>query len=107
VLGLHPVQTDPEVFVPYVTNGKVNVALLPVRDGQQFTPPSHQGPRGCHAAFSASGDSFLAFIERFQREGVPFEMLLHGYCRSIYFEDPDGYVIEVTTYDLDVPKSAE
>lgn len=100
MLGLKPVQTDPNVFVPYVTNGKVKLALLPVEDGAEFKPPVHQGARACHPAFRTDGKTFQAYLERLERLGIENEQLTHSASRSIYFHDPDGYVIEVTTYDI-------
>ena len=97
--GLKPVQTDPDVFMPYVSNGEVWVALLPTDEKDGFDKPVHQGPRATHVAFRTDGEAFQGYQERLDRERKEYDFLVHAEARSIYFKDPDGYVIEVTTHD--------
>ena len=54
-----------------------------------------------HIALEVAGmDALLEFLERGKRAGVdvrgPSD---HEFCHSIYFRDPNGYVIELTTKD--------
>ena len=64
-------------------------------------PPVSQGPRACHVGFGVSGDIYNEYKSHLNDEGMDFEELFHSDCRSIYFSDPDGYVLEVTTYDFE------
>jgi len=45
---------------------------------------------------------FGCFISRSAREerGIKFEFQDHEISHSIYFRDPDGHALEITTYDL-------
>jgi catechol 2,3-dioxygenase-like lactoylglutathione lyase family enzyme len=56
-----------------------------------------------HFAFRAA--TYAEFTEaqrELQARGVPFEFRDHEIVHSIYFSDPDGVLLEITTYD--VPK---
>src|SRR5262249_4700975 len=53
-----------------------------------------------HVAFRTDRASFLAAQETLKQSGVAFEFQDHGIAHSIYFADPDGNRLEVTTYDL-------
>jgi catechol-2,3-dioxygenase len=35
-----------------------------------------------------------------QSRGVPFQFSDHEIAHSIYFTDPDGFLLEITTYDV-------
>ena len=35
-----------------------------------------------------------------KRRGIQFEFQDHKISHSIYFDDPDGHHLEITTYDL-------
>lgn len=54
-----------------------------------------------HIALEVEGmDTLLEFLEKGKKAGInmrgPSD---HGFCHSIYFRDPNGYVIELTTKD--------
>jgi catechol-2,3-dioxygenase len=50
-----------------------------------------------------------ANFEQAQRDldalGIPYELWDHGICDSLYFDDPEGHQIELTTYH-DRPRAA-
>ena len=101
MFGLTRVLTDDGAPTQYLVNENTKIALLPVQEGAKFVPPVSQGPRACHAAFGVSGDTYNEYKSHLNEQGIGFEELFHADCRSIYFSDPDGYVLEVTTYDFD------
>lgn len=43
-------------------------------------------------------DDLDAAQERLRSQGVEFHYEDHGNALSVYFRDPDGHVIELTTY---------
>jgi len=53
-----------------------------------------------HFAFRASRADFLRAQEELKQRGIPFQFADHVACHSIYFKDPDGPRLEVTTYEL-------
>lgn len=77
----------------YVGNGITKLALLPASDSAKFTFTENQGVRACHIAFRTNRGSFNEYERRFTGEGIEYEKLIHS--------DPDGYLIEVTTYELE------
>jgi catechol 2,3-dioxygenase-like lactoylglutathione lyase family enzyme len=53
-----------------------------------------------HLALRANRKNFLAAQEELKQRGIKFEFQDHEISHSIYFPDPDGHKLEITTYDL-------
>jgi catechol 2,3-dioxygenase-like lactoylglutathione lyase family enzyme len=53
-----------------------------------------------HIAFRVDRENFEIAREDLGRRGITFEFQDHGAAHSIYFSDPDGLQLELTTYDL-------
>ena len=50
-----------------------------------------------HIALGVDNDVFEAMLEKGRAQGIEVRGPVdHGFCRSIYFRDPNGYVIELT-----------
>lgn len=80
--------------------GSTFIALFP-QQGRE--PPSAQ-VRVSHLAFRATTDAdFQAAQAELRAGGIPFHFRDHEISHSIYFSDPDGFQLEITTYD--VPES--
>lgn len=64
--------------------------------------PGHDGSGPLHMAFAISADSYDAWREHLSAAGVPMrgEMRWPRGGRSLYFEDPDGHVLELATPGL-------
>jgi catechol-2,3-dioxygenase len=77
--------------------GSTYIALFP----QTESEPAGKGKALSHLAFRAAtkGDFQSAQVE-LQSKGISFELQDHGVSHSIYFVDPDGFPLEITTYDL-------
>jgi catechol 2,3-dioxygenase-like lactoylglutathione lyase family enzyme len=56
--------------------------------------------RMLHLAFRANRKNFLAAQEELKSRGIKFEFQDHEISHSIYFRDPDGHELEITTYEL-------
>jgi catechol 2,3-dioxygenase-like lactoylglutathione lyase family enzyme len=74
-----------------------------------YHPPSYghtaQDPFDHHVALEVDGvEAVLAWEARIKEAGVPVMRIDHGYCYSIYFHDPNGMEVEITTR---VPKTRE
>src|SRR6266700_3643630 len=79
--------------------GSTFIALFPQKGDEQAPADG----RIWHLAFRAAAypDFQLAQAE-LQARGISFQFRNHEIAHSIYFSDPDGVLLEVTTYD--VPK---
>ena len=53
-----------------------------------------------HLAFRVDRANFELAQEDFRDAGIAFEFQDHGVSHSIYFEDPDGVRLELTTYEV-------
>ena len=82
--------------------GKQNtaVALFPVRGDTHSDSGSHGQPRILHFALRATRSDFSAAQQELKAREIEFEFQDHEISHSIYFQDPDGHEIEITTYEL-------
>lgn len=84
-------------FPGVVGIGETSVAFFPTDDPVVPLPaglPIH------HLAFRVDQGNFKAAHETLRQKGIAFEFQDHQIVHSIYFYDPDGHLIELTTYDL-------
>jgi catechol-2,3-dioxygenase len=75
-------------------------ACVALFQAQVETPerrPESTGLR--HVAFMVGRDDLAAAQARLREHGVEFRFEDHGNTHSMYFSDPDGNVIELTTYE--------
>jgi catechol 2,3-dioxygenase-like lactoylglutathione lyase family enzyme len=82
----------------FIGKGTTSIALFPVRETS--APSERGGVRMLHLAFRANRKSFLAAQKELKQRGIQFEFQDHEISHSIYFSDPDGHKLEITTYDL-------
>jgi catechol 2,3-dioxygenase-like lactoylglutathione lyase family enzyme len=83
----------------FVGKGTTALALFPVGTEQ---PAQRQ--RGTitmlHLAFRADRRNFAAAQEALTQRGISWEFQDHEVTHSIYFRDPDGHELEITTPDV-------
>jgi catechol 2,3-dioxygenase-like lactoylglutathione lyase family enzyme len=67
-----------------------------------FSQSTHadERPRFLHVAFRVDRDAFEAAQVTLDDRGIEFRFSDHGVCHSIYFDDPDGHQVELTTYEV-------
>jgi catechol 2,3-dioxygenase-like lactoylglutathione lyase family enzyme len=53
-----------------------------------------------HIAFRVDRENFDLAQEDLRGRGIVFEFQDHGVSHSIYFQDPDGLRLELTTYEV-------
>jgi len=73
------------------------IALFQARTESAPREPESSGLR--HVAFALSGGELEAARSHFTSRGVAFRPEEHGNALSLYVPDPDGNVVELTTYD--------
>jgi catechol 2,3-dioxygenase-like lactoylglutathione lyase family enzyme len=86
------------------TNGKGNpvglcsgsacIVLFPAEAGQVIAPL--QG----HIALKLSRENFEQAQAHLRQHGITFKYVEYKTIHSVYFLDPDGYEIELSTYEL-------
>lgn len=54
-----------------------------------------------HLAFQTDHLNFVRAQAELKQRGIGFSVEDPGISHSIYFHDPDGYEIEITTYELE------
>ncbi|HEY2124000.1 MAG TPA: VOC family protein, partial [Chthoniobacterales bacterium] len=91
----------------FIGKGTTAIALFHTEDTERPADGLHRAPRGgnsnprmLHLAFRASGKDFKAAQAELRRHGISFEFQDHEISHSIYFRDPDGHKLEITTYDV-------
>ena len=82
--------------------GKRNsgIALFPASHDAKSTSTSHRELRMLHLAFRANRENFIAAQRELKKCGIEFEFQDHEISHSIYFRDPDGHALEITTYEV-------
>jgi catechol-2,3-dioxygenase len=53
-----------------------------------------------HLAFRVDRENFAKAQASLRDQNIPFTVEDHTICHSIYFADPDGYRLEITTWDM-------
>jgi catechol 2,3-dioxygenase-like lactoylglutathione lyase family enzyme len=105
VLGLKRVHAEVWGDVPTMMsapNGTM-IALFPARaetGGDAPPPPGGRGPRFLHLAFRTDRAGFERAREDLAARGIAFHFQDHTVAHSIYFRDPDGHELEITTYEV-------
>jgi len=84
----------------FIGKGNTGVALFPASANAKSTPSTSRDIRMLHLAFRADRENFLAAERKLEKRGIKFEFQDHEIAHSIYFSDPDGHQLEITTYDL-------
>ena len=83
----------------FIGRGTTALALFPIRANERSIS-DRGGIRMLHLAMRANRKNFLAAHEELKQRGIRFEFQDHEVAHSIYFRDPDGYRLEITTYEL-------
>lgn len=99
VLGFEPRFQEMWKGVPiFIGKGTTALALF---QADSIREACSENPiRMLHLAMRANRDNFLAAQDELRRRGIPFEFEDHQISHSIYFNDPDGHKLEITTYEL-------
>ena len=115
VLGLVPVTSaagwaeNPEGPLMLSADGTMSQTMLALFAGQPQGSGATRGFR--RLAFRTSASGFLSFVASLPIAGVAngdraVDVIDHGEAFSVYFRDPYGNHLEVTTYEHDAVRSA-
>jgi len=101
VLGFERLYDDAWNGIPiFVGKGNTGLALFPADSNEKSPPSGHRELRLLHLAFRANRENFLAAQRELKERGIKFDFQDHEISHSIYFRDPDGHALEITTYEL-------
>jgi catechol 2,3-dioxygenase-like lactoylglutathione lyase family enzyme len=100
VLGLERLHGDVWDDVPlFVGKGETGIAIFPAREsGGGSDQTTRIGLR--HFALRADRANFLRAQSELKDRGISFHFEDHEIAHSIYFRDPDGFQLEITTYEI-------
>ena len=85
----------------FVGRGKTALALFP-QGSSHLNPPQPRESAGMlHLAMRADRKNFAAAQRDLTSRGIPFHFQDHEISHSVYFRDPDGIELEITTYELE------
>ena len=100
VLGFERLHEGAWSGVPtFIGKGNTGLALFPA--SQEPKPSAQREIRMLHLAFRADRENFLGAQRELEKRGIKFEFQDHEISDSIYFRDPDGHQLEITTYELE------
>jgi catechol 2,3-dioxygenase-like lactoylglutathione lyase family enzyme len=80
--------------------GNTCIALFPTKTQEPKPTPDDDTIAMRHLAFRVNRKNFEQAQIELQQRGIAFEFEDHDIAHSIYFSDPDGYRLELTTYEL-------
>jgi catechol 2,3-dioxygenase-like lactoylglutathione lyase family enzyme len=83
--------------------GDTPIALMAHGSGLALfkAPPDSNPAVGLrHIAFRVDRENFDIAQDDLRARGIAFEFQDHAVSQSIYFEDPDGLRLELTTYEV-------
>ena len=100
VLGFERIHEGMWGGVPtFISKGDTGIALFPASHEPKLS--NHREIRMLHLAFRADRENFLGAQRELEKRGIKFEFQDHEISDSIYFRDPDGHQLEITTYELE------
>ncbi len=99
VLGLRRAHEDVWGSYPAVLEaGGSGVALFPCDGNVPAPTPGREDVAMGHLAFRTSRVGFESAKDELTTRGIEFAERDHRVSWSIYIHDPDGYEVEITTY---------
>ena len=84
----------------FVARGKTAIALFPARNDHKNPSPPRTRDGIVHLALRANRRNFIAAQRDLKKRRIAFHFQDHDISHSIYFQDPDGIELEITTYEL-------
>jgi len=102
VLGLKKYQL-PEwgPFPVFMLAGKTGIALFPANQDHPTLDQNSRNVKIDHFAFNVSNEDFEKAKKHYETINLEYGFQDYHYFHSIYTKDPDGHVVELTTFVVD------
>ena len=101
VLGFEPLHQGMWDGVPvFIGKGNTAIAIFPLSSPSATSSVRSTTPQFLHLAFRTNAAGFQIAQRELKNRGIPFDFQDHQISHSIYFRDPDGHQLEITTYEL-------
>ena len=84
----------------FVGAGDTALALFPAKPGATVVATGRDRIVMLHLAFRVDAQGFVRAKEELARRAIAWEFQDHEISHSIYFSDPDGHQLEITTYEI-------
>jgi catechol 2,3-dioxygenase-like lactoylglutathione lyase family enzyme len=85
----------------FIGKGKTALALFPARETETRAAPRRDSIAMLHLAFRTDRTNFIKAQMELKERDIKFHFQDHEISHSIYFQDPDGHELELTTYELE------
>lgn len=101
IIGLERVHADKWDGVPafMLANGS-GLAIFPADESLEDSGPAKEKFDVRHFAFRVDRENFERAKRVYKEKNLEHNIEDHGVCYSIYTKDPDGYKVELTTYEI-------
>jgi len=97
ILGLKKYQLKKWGSFPiFMMSKKFGVALFPAQLDDEYINPKSKDIKIDHFAFNVTRDNFEKAIRKYNQLGLEYEVKDHHYFDSIYTNDPNGHIVELT-----------
>ncbi len=83
-----------------IGKGGTCIALFTAKGDSPLPPPKADTIAMMHLAFKTDRINFEEAQRQLKEKGMAFEFADHDISHSIYFSDPDGHKLEITTYEV-------
>ena len=102
VLGLKKYQL-PEwgAFPVFLLSGRSGVAVFPAQSDDTPPDPNSKNVKIDHYAFHVTRENFEKAKRKYVALGMDFQIQDHYYFDSLYTEDPDGHIVELTSLKVE------
>jgi catechol 2,3-dioxygenase-like lactoylglutathione lyase family enzyme len=80
--------------------GNTCIALFPTTTQEPKPTPDYNTIAMRHLAFRVNRKNFEQAQKELSQRAISFEFEDHDIAHSIYFSDPDGHRLELTTYEF-------
>ncbi len=88
----------------FLAKGNTGIALFHAHNGPPLVSSKSDHIGMTHLAFRASYEEFLNAQRVLKSRAISCEFRDHKISHSIYFSDPDGIRLEITTYEVNDAK---